>query len=343
MGLKTLVEKCWYANSPKVLIALAPLEYLFKKLSSRRKAKHSMRAPRAPKPVIIVGNIVVGGTGKTPVIIALARLLIAQGIRPGIISRGYGRTSEALHIVGPKSTPALAGDEPLEIYQATKCPIVVSEDRNFAVEVLVKSADIDIVLSDDGLQHYNLTRQMEIAVFNQFHGAGNGHCLPVGPLRESVSRLHSVNFVLINQSPPDHSSLRDIREHVHNDFSVEPVSWVNVRTGEERALNELLPELKDKNLCAVAGIGQPEKFFNSLSSLGLSFTKSAKVDHANYSREDFKESKFDGFLMTAKDAVKCKEIAPDNSWFLKVEALLPDEFKQMFLEDVQLLMLEYSS
>lgn len=335
MGLKKLVELCWYGKSPAFLYPLAPLEYLFKRLAHRRKNKLTKKSKPSDVPVIVVGNIVVGGTGKTPVLIALVKHLQQKGIRAGIISRGYGRTLESLHIVSPASTADLAGDEPIEIYRATGCPVVVSDDRNFALSVLLKSGDFDVVLSDDGLQHYALSRQLEIAVFNQFHGLGNGHCLPLGPLREPASRLDSINFVLINKSEQEHPSLKDIRKHFHADFEVKPVSWVNVNTLEEKTLKQFSQKIKSKRVLALAGIGQPKKFFQTLSDLDLNFEKKPKKDHASYSANDFDTKKYDVFVVTAKDAVKCRELAPENSWYLKIQADLPDEFLTEFQHDVE--------
>jgi len=338
MGLKTLIEACWYGKNPSILYPLVPLEYIFKRLASRRKKKLSKSSQSATVPVIVVGNIVVGGTGKTPVLIALAKILIDQGLHVGVISRGYGRSAESLHIVSPLSTPNLAGDEPIEIFRATGCPVVVSEDRSFALSVLLKSGEFDVVLSDDGLQHYALSRQLEIAVFNQFHGIGNGHCLPLGPLREPVARLDTVNFILINKSATEHASIKELRKHVHSDFEVTPVSWVNVKTLEQRSLEQFSQSVKNKRMLALAGIGQPKKFFNTLSALQLEFNQRAKKDHAYFSESDFPTEHFDVFVMTAKDAVKCRDLAPENSWYLNVQADFPDEFVAEFQHEVAQLM-----
>ncbi len=338
MGLKKLIEACWYGQSPGILYPLLPLELLFKRLSAKRKQKLESEREALTVPVVVIGNIVVGGTGKTPVLIAIAQFLKSQGLRPGVISRGYGRASKSLHIVSPASTPDLAGDEPLEIFQATACTVVVSEDRNFALSILQQSADIDVVLSDDGMQHYGLNRHLEVAIFNQFHGLGNSHCLPLGPLREPPSRLDTINFILINQATYSHPSLKSIGDHFCTEFRIAPVKWVHVNTGQEKPLNSLVKELKGKKVCAVAGLGQPKKFFTTLSELGISFTKKIKKDHAYYRASDFNSGKYHTYLMTAKDAVKCKGLAPKNSWFLQVEAVLTNEFKSEFMFDLKELM-----
>lgn len=337
MRLQRFFERRWYGKHAGVLYFLYPLMSLYQLISRSLKKNHTRHRVPIDIPVVIVGNILVGGTGKTPIIIALARLLQARGLNVGIVSRGYGRSEQAVtqhpvYLVNDQSTAAQSGDEPLEMFRALACPIVVASNRYSAVEALKQHSAVDVILSDDGLQHYKLDRHIEIAVFNQSHGVGNGHCLPVGPLREPVSRLKDVDFVLINQTKTEHESVDALKKFELFDFSIKAVRWVNVNTGESRGLNDVHGE----KVCAMAGIGQPRKFFNLLKSLNLQsqckqIQYLEKPDHAAYSDADFDSVQFDTFWMTAKDAVKCTGIAPDNSWYLMVEADLPPEFIDAFI------------
>ena len=226
--------------------------------------------------------------------------------------------------------PDQVGDEALEIYRATGLPVYVDAQRKRAVETLIEHCSPDIILSDDGLQHYAMPRAMELVVVNNHLGFGNGHCLPVGPLREDVSRLHSVDFVLLNQvSDTPHSSLNPFKQGFH--FTVVPSAWVNIHTGEQRGL-DFIP---GKAICAYAGIGQPDKFFHALQRLGLSVHPCPRADHARYQTSDFASDQFDAYVMTAKDAVKCRDLAPENTWYLQVKTTLDAEFSQQFLQRLE--------
>lgn len=338
MSIKDRIEARWYADSPGPLALLTPLEWLFKKISRNKKAKDQLSAHVSPVPVVVVGNLSVGGTGKTPVIISLAKQLAARGLNVGIVSRGYGRSLTEPHSLNPNSTPAEAGDEPIEIFEATRCPMVVAQDRALAIQLLNKNHKLDVILSDDGMQHYRMGRHAEVLVVSEALGFGNGHCLPVGPLRESTTRLNNVDFVLINKavSQPHtskHSSLRVLEGKANTyEFTVQPVIWRNVVTDAERPLDSF-QQGKQK---AYAGIGQPEKFFSTLENLGVVFEAKAKTDHANYSALDFNDTDVDHYLMTAKDAVKCKNLAPANSWYLQVDTQLPVGFVDSLLKSLNL-------
>lgn len=339
MRLQQAIERRWYASSPGILSLLLPLEYVFKALSRRRKGKYLTQLGKSSPeqasfshlPVIVIGNLSVGGTGKTPVIIALTRLLQSQGLKVGVVSRGYGRKTTDLHHLSESSTPTEAGDEPLEIMQRCYCDVVVAKERVLAVEYLVKHCKPDVILSDDGLQHYAMARQMEIVVANVNQGFGNGHCLPVGPLREPINRLQDVDFLLINGNEREHPSLKGLPHMKRSAFTVAPAAWVNVVNGEREAL-DFQP---DQPTQAYAGIGQPEKFFSTLRSLGIEAECSAKLDHAKFEQSDFNDTSVKTFVMTAKDAVKCKAIAPNNAWYLEVNAELNSEFEAAFLERVK--------
>lgn len=335
MKLRHAIEKRWYSEKPSVLACLFPLEYLFKTLSARRKARYTKHATKnlSHPPLIVVGNLSVGGTGKTPVIIALTSLLQEQGLKVGIVSRGYGRNASHVVLLNDDSQPEDVGDEPLEIYQRCRCDIVVGADRAAAVTMLVEQCSPDVILSDDGLQHYRMQRDLELVIVNANQGFGNGHCLPVGPLREPVERLHEVDFVLINGKQEPHSSLKNQALDKRSTFSVVAKNWVNLHSGKQEALN-FIPS---NPIRAYAGIGQPQKFFSMLESLGIEAECHAKSDHAIFEAADFSDHTI-SYLITAKDAVKCKHIASMQTWYLEVQAQFDTEFKQMFLARVQKLL-----
>jgi tetraacyldisaccharide 4'-kinase len=302
----------WYTGAWWLWL-LRPLEILFRCLVALRKGLYQqgiLASYRPVKPVVVVGNITLGGTGKTPVVIALVEALQALGIQPGVVSRGYGGSAARYpYVVTDTSTVADCGDEPLLIYRRTGCPCVVAPSRPDAVCTLLEQYAIDVVLSDDGLQHYALCRDLEVAIVDAQAGYGNGFCLPAGPLREPVSRLQSVDYVLSRGSDDPACGVR-----------YEPDCLVNLATGEERAAS---PESIGKSVYAVAGIGQPAQFFRTMEALGFQLEQQVFPDHYAYRQADFSELGDKPILMTEKDAVKCKEFASDNAWYLRINACLP--------------------
>ena len=302
----------WYTGAWWLWL-LRPLEILFRCLVALRKGLYRqgvLASYRSAKPVVVVGNITVGGTGKTPVVIALVEALQALGIRPGVVSRGYGGSAAKYpYVVTDTSTVADCGDEPLLIYRRTACPCVVAPSRPDAVRTLLEQYAIDVVLSDDGLQHYALCRDLEIAIVDAQAGYGNGFCLPAGPLREPLSRLQSVDYVLSRGSDDPACGVLYQRDCL-----------INLATGEERAVS---PEAIGKSVYAVAGIGQPEQFFRTLEELGFQLEKHVFADHYAYRQADLSELHDKPILMTEKDAVKCKEFVSDNAWYLRINACLP--------------------
>jgi tetraacyldisaccharide 4'-kinase len=307
------IAAAWYRGD-RWLLLLRPLELLFRVVAFFRREAYGtglFRSYRADRPVVIVGNITVGGTGKTPVVIALVEALQSRGLRPGVVSRGYGaRAPEDTfpHIVTAASTARQCGDEPLLIQRRTGAPVVVSPKRPAAVRALLKSADVDIVFSDDGLQHYPLARDMEIVIIDAQRGLGNGYCLPAGPLREPPSRLASVDRVLYRNGEGADA------------VRYQPVAWVNVNSGEQRALDAFSGR---EDLVAVAGIGQPEQFFASLRAMRMGASCKAFPDHHAFAAADFEPYAGATILMTEKDAVKCREIAGPDAWYLRVDAQVP--------------------
>lgn len=276
---------------------------------------------RLVTPVIVVGNISVGGTGKTPLLIALVKWLQQQGFNPGVMSRGYGgKASHYPYLLNATSTAAEAGDEPITIYQQTGCAVCVGADR-VAVAKILEDENCDILLSDDGLQHYRLSRDIEIAVVDGQRGLGNGWRLPVGPLREPASRLKTVDWVIVN-SPDANFVLPGVEDLFYVPMQICAQELVNLQSGKKVSTAEFALVQVD----AVAGIGNPQRFHNTLTQLGITAELHAFPDHHAYSASDFQFANNLPVVMTEKDAVKCREFAQPHWFYLPITASLPDTF-----------------
>lgn len=316
--LRRQLEQQWY-NRPHWLLLFAPLSWLYAWLSRWRRQRLTAAQTPSPLPVIVVGNIAVGGTGKTPVIIALVACLRELGFRPGVIARGYGGkvVGNRLLSLDADPDPKDVGDEPLLIAQLSGCPVVVGSDRLASIQLLMAQTDCNLVLSDDGLQHYLMARDLEIAVIDGQRGFGNGWLLPVGPLREPPARLTTVDWVLLNGEGQRHLALP-----THKVWPVRlvPVGWKNVKTGE------LLPltALSLTGAQAIAGIGNPERFFQQLRCLGFDGITRSFADHHLYIERDLDFCDYRPLLMTEKDAVKCRAFARESWWALQVKMMLPE-------------------
>jgi tetraacyldisaccharide 4'-kinase len=269
-------------------------------------------------PVLIVGNRVVGGTGKTPLLMALIPLLEAQGLRVGIVSRGYGRKDKQLRFVKPDSTATQVGDEPLLLFQQLAVPIVVGSDRVAAATLLLTQSPVDLMVSDDGWQHWALGRDVVIEVVDVARGYGNGHCLPAGPLRELSEGLPNADLTLYNGK----------------DFTLKPRCWRNIKTGECLPLVQL-----SGSVCALAGIGNPQRFFDALISLGLTLDKALPLaDHQAVTLVDFDWDDFSlPVVMTAKDAVRCADFARSHWWALDVTTEIDTGLLQPVIDKIQIL------
>ncbi|WP_370978739.1 tetraacyldisaccharide 4'-kinase [Agaribacterium sp. ZY112] len=336
MSLAAFFEKHWYAESPGPLSCLYPLELLFKQLSSKRRekllAQHHKLNEQSNKrlPLVVVGNISVGGTGKTPFIIALVRRLQQQNYKVAVVSRGYGRDTEDCLKVEAESKAEEVGDEPLEVFLATACELWVAAERNKAVAAVIAHGDADVILSDDGLQHYAMARDIEIAIVGS-QGLGNGHLLPVGPLREPASRLDSVDFVFNRSAKALHTTTPSYAYQSHL------ASWVHVHTAERRSLAEGIDsdDGREHNYIAYAGIAQPERFFSELTALGLQFEARPKADHYRYKACEFTAGST--YIVTAKDAVKCREFSEADIWYLELQVELSDAFYNAFTDKLSAL------
>ncbi len=331
------VEGHWYGR-PGLLSLLSPLEFLYKKTAESRQKAHAQNAQRYSVPVIVVGNISIGGTGKTPTIISLISFLQDKGFRVGIVSRGYGRGTTGLVIANKESSASDIGDEPYLIYSNTGCQLAVCENRSDAVQALNDDDVCDIILADDGLQHYSMFRDREIVVIDGLRGVGNGRMLPVGPLREPVQRMDTVDWALVNGAASS-NPLFETATPVFN-IHVEALEFVQVSTGKAFPLNyfsDTSREDQTAKIVAVAGLGNPQKFFLTLAELGLRFHKKAFKDHHAYTHDDFAHMDSQVILMTEKDAVKCKPIVGDNAFYLKVTMKLPDVFLEDFYTQINTL------
>lgn len=325
MSFSTSLERAWNRRISWTLI-LVPFSWLFQLVVNIRRYYHQQLAPNSSLkiPVVVVGNISVGGTGKTPLLIALVHSLKAQGFHPGVISRGYGgSTSNYPLFVTTDSAATEVGDEPLLL--ASACPVVVDPDRYRAAQWLLEQTDCDVILSDDGLQHYRLPRDIEIAVVDGERGFGNGQCLPAGPLREPVSRLQQVDFILTNGHGSNLSAIGGFS------FRVEPTQLRHLTSGKRCALDQWHSGNK---VHAVAGIGNPQRFSNTLEQLGFEVQLHAWPDHHDFQGGELQFDDNLPVIITAKDAVKCKSFANDSVWILDIEAKPDTAFLEKLAEAI---------
>ncbi len=337
--------EAWY-GSACWLHMLRPLSSVYRTLAEKNRHRYlngEKPSWRAPVPVIVVGNITVGGAGKTPLVIAITQFFKAQGLRPGIVSRGYGGQSETYPlVVTADSQPAQVGDEPLLIACRTDCPVVVDPNRVEAVKKLIADFECDLVISDDGLQHYALGRDIEICVIDGKRGLGNRCLLPEGPLRESHARLSELDFVVVNGESEQKFRLDQ------NVMSLQPAELQlvsaykyqhNSACGDVNTTgsNSVKNKKPGEKINAVAGIGHPERFFQSLEAMGYDVIKRPFPDHYQFTSVDFAFKEMYPIVMTEKDAIKCQQLKLSDAWILPVEARVDDAFWQQLLAKYQVL------
>jgi tetraacyldisaccharide 4'-kinase len=312
-----------YGDHAGWLRLLKPLELLYRSVMRRRAEAYAQGRREiwhAPVPVIVVGNVTLGGTGKSPLVAWLARLLIERGWRPGILSRGYGGKghggkAERYPLMVASDTPADAcGDEPRMLADQTGVPVVVDPNRPRGGEKLVELG-CDILLSDDGLQHLALGRSLEIVVVDGHRGLGNGRCLPAGPLREPPERLQSVDAVIVN------GELRHPLPVAAYQMRLEPSGWRPLGQGKA-ASHSLHPLPFETPVHALAAIGRPARFFETLDALGVEMaTAQGFADHHRFRADELNYLDGQPLVMTAKDAVKCQSRSLSDAWVLDVEAV----------------------
>ncbi len=310
-----MIERIWSGRSA-LYVLLLPLSLLYGLISNLLRLSYVRgwrKAWRAPVPVVVVGNLTAGGNGKTPVVIWLVQALQQRGLRVGVVSRGYGGKAARYPLVlDVKTRTAEAGDEPVLIYQRTGAAVAVSPSRREAVEALLAAGQIDIIVTDDGLQHYALARDIEIVVVDGERRFGNGWWLPAGPMRERTGRLKTVSAVINNGGVPHPGELA---------MQLVPGPAINLLSGAKHDALTL------DNVIAMAGIGHPPRFFNTLRKLGISPVKEvAFADHQNYSAGALNALVKPGqtLLMTEKDAVKARAFASPNWWYLPVDAAVSE-------------------
>lgn len=309
------IERHWYRDS-WVSRLLSPVGAIYCAVATGKRYLYRAgwrRAESFPSPVVIVGNITVGGTGKTPLTLWITRFLAERGWHPGIVTRGYGgRAQEWPQRVTPDSDPHAVGDEPVMLARRAHVPVVADPDRPRGVRELLAQG-CDVIVADDGLQHYRLHRDVEIVVLDGDRRLGNGRCLPAGPLRESPSRLQTVDARVLNGGTA-------------------PGSWSMhlAPAGFRRVLNpgETAPvdDFRGRRVHALAGIGNPNRFFASLRALGIEVMEHPFPDHYRFAALDLEFVDGSDVVMTEKDAVKCRRIARPNCWYLAVDVEMDPRF-----------------
>ncbi|WP_273825748.1 MULTISPECIES: tetraacyldisaccharide 4'-kinase [Pseudomonas] len=329
MALSDRLLRAWYEGHP-ALTLLRPLEWLYRRVVDGRRARFVAGAGdiyQPAVPLIVVGNITVGGTGKTPMILWLVEHCRRRGLRVGVVSRGYGARPPSLPWrVRAEQSAAVAGDEPLLIVRRNDVPLMIDPDRSRAVQALLAEEQLDLILSDDGLQHYRLARDLELVLIDAARGLGNRRCLPAGPLREPLERLQSVDALMYNGADADRGD--------GFAFRLQPTALVNLLSGERQPLDHFPV---GQALHAVAGIGNPQRFFNTLETLHWQPVPHAFADHAEYSAQALSFTPSLPLVMTEKDAVKCRAFAAADWWYLAVDAVPSEAFVAWF--DTQLLRL----
>ena len=330
------IQPHWERFTP-VSALLSPATLLFWVASNARRAAYRLGllgTTRLVVPVIVVGNITVGGTGKTPLVLWLASLLKSRGRSPGIVCRGYGGTEGPPRAVTADSDPYICGDEAVLLARASSCPVWTGNDRPAAARSLLESNDCDVVLSDDGLQHYALARDLEICVVDADRVFGNGWLLPAGPLREPPSRLSEVDAVVVHGMDGSGASLSRVRSlnAACLGMKLEPRGFWNLRHPDRRVD---AGHFRGKRVHAVAGIGNPERFFRQLREMGMDAREHAFADHHAFEVSDLAFAGTDPVVMTEKDAVKCQRISSDRCWALAVEAVPEPGLEKLVLRKLE--------
>lgn len=324
------IEKGWYSGA-KINFLLLPLSIIFFILYSLRISLFRLgvlKQYRAMAPVIVVGNITVGGTGKTPFVVYLVKLLQSMGLNPGIVSRGYGAKADTNlpfpRLVDAKSAVELVGDEPKLLFERTLVPVVISPNRPQGVNMLTEQLNCNVIISDDGLQHYQMARDIEIVIVDHNRLFGNGWLLPVGPLREPVNRLNKVDLVVHNAG-------------YHNDaegkfdYSQRAISVVNLKSNRVDTFDQEQP------VHLVSGIGNPQRFEQTAKQLNLSVQSTTWFnDHHPFTAQDFNRfNDEDVVVMTEKDAVKCRVFATDNMYYIPIDAQVSPSLESKITQLIQ--------
>ena len=311
----------WYKKS-FWLYLLAPLTFLFSSLvKARRKSfiKNPKKVWNSPKPLIVVGNISMGGTGKTPLVKFIATELINRGLKPGLVSRGYGGKYSGTLEVTSETTHKQTGDE-AQILAKLNTPFFIDKNRSRAARKLQEKHDVDLIISDDGLQHYAMGRDIEIAVIDGARRLGNGLAFPAGPLREPKSRLSEVDFIINNGGPTEGDEIL---------MTLSPAKFIHLNSGKEYSVDKWPMH---NQVHAIAGVGNPNRFFDLLLRLGFEFDKNPFPDHHKYTKRDLYYLDHLPILMTEKDAAKCKHFKNSKIWYLSIESKIESQFIDRLVE-----------
>ncbi len=326
--LESSLVRCWYARRGWCLI-LIPLSLIFAALTWLRRRLYDLGwlpSRPMPVPVIVVGNLTAGGAGKTPLTIWLVERLQAGGYRPGVVSRGYGAAVTGVREVGPDGDPMLLGDEPVLLARRTHCPVWVGRRRaEVARRLLTSHPEVNVIVADDGLQHYALARDVEIVVVDGRRGFGNTWRLPAGPLREGLSRLRQVDAVVVNGD----GRLAELAGPIFT-MALDGQDFYSLHDASHK---ESADFFRGRQVHALAGIGNPERFFDTLTGLGLTIVRHSFPDHHAYRQEDLPKGTV---IMTEKDAVKCAAYGHPDAWVLAVNARLSDGLERLILDKLEL-------
>jgi len=320
-----LILDAWHKKNAFYHFVLVPLSCVFEFLTWLRRWVYQiglLKSYALPVPVIVVGNINLGGSGKTPVVMWLVEQLIQRGYKPGVISRGYGGDNALPKSVSANSPANAVGDEPVLIAKRCDCPVWIGADRvRTGNELLKAHRDCDVIISDDGLQHYRLKRDMEIAVVSDSTLASS-QLLPAGPLREKFERLNKMDAIICNG-----------QKTIAEAYEMQLIGQQFYNLVDEN-LKATVADFKRKSVKAMAGIGNPERFFEHLRNLGLNFVGVSFEDHHEFTEKDLANMDCDVLVMTEKDAVKCKLFAQPQHWVLPVEAHIDKAILPMILEKI---------
>lgn len=315
-SLSRFFESMWYGKKliTPLFLPLSGIFYLLIKLRAFCYKKGWFKSKKFAVPIIVVGNITVGGTGKTPVVIYIAQVLKAAGYSPGIISRGYGGIASSWpQQVRPDSDARVVGDEAKVLAIRTQCPVAVGPKRVESAQALIDHYNCDVIVSDDGLQHYALQRDIEIALVDGERRSGNGFLLPAGPLREQSERLSTVDFVICNGL----ANAGEFTLRVEGDVAVSVM---------DESVHQPLKNFQQGAYHAVAALGNPSRFFTHLKKFGLNIIPHTFPDHFQYQSSDINFNDGKDIFMTEKDAVKCTGIANEKHWYVPIKAMMPEAF-----------------
>ena len=338
--MSSWLEREWQRLGGGALL-LFPFAILFRCIVAVRRALYRARILpqwQAKVPVIVVGNITVGGSGKTPLVLAIIEMLQVNGFNPGVVARGYGRVPRreadplgVVRVYPDIATPELFGDEPVLIARRARVPVFVGADRPAAARALLDAhREVDVLVSDDGLQHYALARDVELAVIDADRLFGNGLPLPAGPLREPKSRLREVDAIVVNGG-----GNLDLGAPRQFEMKLGRERFASVSGNAEMTAEEFVVRSRGQRVVAIAGIGNPGRFFEHLAALGIAARGRAFPDHHAFQSAELRMPDADVIVMTEKDAVKCGAFADARMWFMRVEAILPSDFDEFLLSRIK--------